>query len=180
MAIKIPKKKINKINLNPKHEVFCQYYAKNSSLFGNATMCYAAVYNYNLDNLSHEAVYEEQEEEGGYIKKIKIEDSPYDRAYNVCSVEGARLLRSPKINERVSQILLSILTPEQVDSEMAWVISQRQNLSAKNSAMREFNKLRGRIIDKFEINDIPIDSKDKNATNKVLADFLHGLTENSK
>jgi hypothetical protein len=66
------------IPLRPQHELFCQLYVKNEELFGNGTLCYAEAYNYKLETLSHE----ETRDEGGQL----IEDSEYDKAYNVCSV----------------------------------------------------------------------------------------------
>lgn len=123
-----------------RHELFCQYFTKNESLFGNATLCYAEAYDYKLDALSHE---------GKWDKKGKlIEASEYDKAYNVCSVEGHRLLRMPKLQDRITLLLNEILRDDVVDSQLAKVIVQDGELRPKVAAIAEYNKLRGRITER--------------------------------
>lgn len=146
----IPKEKILK-TLNPKQEKFCRLYACNTKLFGNATMCYATAYGYDLESLSREAVYEDQKDEKGIFNKVKIQESPYDRAHQICRSSGFNLLTNSYINDRVNELLRNSLTDEEVDTEIAWVVKQREELGSKMSGIKEYNKLKARIKDKKEL-----------------------------
>lgn len=143
------KKKIKSKPLsNSRWELFCQFYVKNASIRMNATFCYAEAYEYDLDSLSStDAVYAENPKGG----TILVEESSYRKAYNTCSVEGHRLLRTPKINDRLTILLNELLTNKQVDAELAKVIIQDRELPAKVNAIREYNKLNQRIIEKSDI-----------------------------
>jgi len=129
--------------LKPQHELFCQLYVKNEELFGNATLCYAEAYNYKLDTLSHE----ESRDEFGQL----IEASEYDRAYNTCSVDGSKLLRNAKVQERITKFLNEMLKDDIVDAQLAKVILQNDKLEPKVSAIREYNKIRQRITEKVDV-----------------------------
>lgn len=149
MAKKGSKKKKSKKaeKFNPKWELFCRYYTQNQALFGNATLCYAEAYSYKLDELSEVAVYETNEKD----EEVKVEDSEYVKAYNVCSVEGARLLRTPRIQARLTKLLNELLKDEIVDAQLAKTIMQDRKLDSKIAAIREYNKLRQRITDKLDL-----------------------------
>lgn len=164
-----PKQKVdsNKLNLNQK--TFCELYTKNSALFGNATICYGIAYGYELDTLSQESEWSEYDEFG---KREKLSDSPYDMAYNVCSVEGNRLLRNPKINEYINSLLNSMMTNEDADAELSWVMKQRTDMGPKVQALREFNKLKSRIVNNIEITGITIDKNKKEKANSIINSFL--------
>lgn len=123
--------------LTPKQERFCRLYAQNRELFGNATLCYATAYEYNLDSLDRKAVIDPETKE---ILKM----SDYDRACNVCAVGGKQLLRKPKIDQRVSELLREMLTPDIIDAEISRTILQNEDRSAKMRAISEFNKLQNR------------------------------------
>jgi hypothetical protein len=130
--------------LPPKQELFCSYYIENSELFGNATLCYAEAYEYKLDTLSQEEPLDAEQKPTG-------ERSEYDKAYNVCSVEGARLLRSPRIQARLNELLKSMFTDEIADREHMKVMLQNRDLPSKMAAIREFNKLKARITEKIDL-----------------------------
>lgn len=132
--------------LSPQREAFCRYYTQNTALFGNGTLSYAEAYKYELDTLSKEAVYE-TDEQG--IKKI-IEDSPFDRAYNVCSTESSKLLRNPKIDKRVIELLNDMLREEVVDARLAEIIKSGEDKDSIQ-AIKEFNKLKQRIVERKDI-----------------------------
>lgn len=134
--------------LNPKHELFCRFYVQNQALFGNATLSYAEAYDYKLDELSKEAVYSEPDENG---RREKLEPSDYDKAYHVCAVEGSRLLKMPDIQQLITELLNEMLKDDVVDSQLAKVILQDDDRKEKIAAIREYNKLRGRIIDKTKL-----------------------------
>jgi hypothetical protein len=144
-------------DLNIRREAFCQYYTKNQQLFGNATHSYAEAFSYRLDELSRD----DAKYKGKGAKRKLVEPSSYDKAYNVCAVEGARLLRNPKVQERITALLNELLRDDIVDSQLAKIITQDDDLQSKVRAINEYNKVRGRIIDKtrdvterFAIDDI--------------------------
>ncbi|HEY1757943.1 MAG TPA: hypothetical protein VGG72_21415 [Bryobacteraceae bacterium] len=129
--------------LKPQHEQFCQLYVKNEELFGNATLCYAEAYHYKLESLSHK---ETRDDDGNLI-----EASEYDRAYNVCSVQGHALLRTPKLQDRIYRLLNEMLKDDIVDAQLAKVILQDDKLEPKIAAIREYNKIRQRITEKVDL-----------------------------
>jgi hypothetical protein len=152
--------------LNPKNELFCRYYTQNSELFGNATHAYAEAFDYKLDTLSQKPVYSDPDEDGN---TEKIEDSEYDRACHVCAVEASRLLRKPEIQARITVFLNELLKDEIVDSQLAKLITQDADNTAKIAAVREYNKLRGRIIDKTQqVSRLPFGETDLSAVIAAL------------
>jgi hypothetical protein len=126
-AVKITKKKLESKNL--KHELFCRYYTQNESLFGNGTHSYAEAFGYKLDTLSKEVRYKVIKKGGQEIKN-KI-PSEYDAACLVCAVESHRLLRKPKIQARITDLLCEMLSDKVVDSQLVKVVMQDKELSAK-------------------------------------------------
>ena len=135
-----------KININ--HKRFCELYVKNQELFGNATLCYAIAFGFNLESLSQEAIYSDLDENG---HREKLEDSPYTKAYNTCSVNGKRLLSYAKINDYINELLNELMTDDNADAELAWVMHQRAELGPKIQAIREFNKVKGRITEHIDM-----------------------------
>lgn len=174
--MKKKKKDIEKIKreLTPKQKLFCYNYFKNNELFGNATLSYASAYGFKLDTLSIEAIYSEPDENG---KQEKLEDSPYDRAYEVCKNGGNRLLTNAHIDNYGSQLLRELMTPDEVDSELSWVLKQRKDMSPKVAAIREYNRLKNRVKDNPLIISIDDELKDKN--DKTLVEYLNGLRKNT-
>lgn len=108
--------------LNPKHELFCQLYVKNAELFGNATKCYAEAYGFKLDELSP------TDEETGE----PIGNSEYTIAERTSAVNGSKLLRSTKIQDRITILLNEMLKDVVVDAELAKVILQNNNPGSEN------------------------------------------------
>jgi hypothetical protein len=123
-------------------ELFCRYITQNSDTFGNGTLSYGLAFGYKLDELSREPEYE------GEGKKRKILPSEYDRACAVCATEAARLLRIPEVIARVRVLLNELLKDNVVDARLAEHIMQVDDGDLSLQGIREYNKLRGRIIDK--------------------------------
>ena len=126
--------------LTPKQELFCQYYTQHEATFGNATLSYAAAYNYDLGDIQ---IFDEA---GNHIFSKQ-----YQKKANVCAVEGHRNLRRPKVKARIDALLAQLLKDEIVDGQLAKVIMQDAKLESKVAAIREYNKVRGRIIDKTKV-----------------------------
>lgn len=111
--------------LNPRQEKFVRLYTQNDELFGNATLSYAEAYGYNLDEMV-----------GDERKKM----------YDSCSAQSSRLLRIDKIQKRKIELLNELLKNEIVDAKLAELIKGGDMM-----AIREYNKLKGRITDKMDI-----------------------------
>lgn len=136
-----------KLNLN--QDLFCRFYTENFVLRGNATRCYAEAYGYDLDSYSKDdAVYSGK----GRNRKVLIESS-FTRAEHICAVNGNKLLRNAEIQKRILKLYNDMLKDEVVDGELTRLIMQNDEYSAKASAIREYNKLKGRIIDKKLLTD---------------------------
>lgn len=125
---------------NARRELFCQYYAKGEGTFGNATLSYSAAYEIELGDVT------KLDKHGNVVV-----ERDYTGSYNTCSVNGTRLLRIAHVQQRVTALLNELLKDEIVDAELAKVIKQDGDLQPKVQAIREYNKLRGRIIDKTKI-----------------------------
>lgn len=169
--------------LKAKRELFCRYYTQNAALFGNATLSYAEAFDYKLDELpDDDAVYEQSEnEETGETERGRLlQPSSYDRAYHVCGVESSKLLKKPEMQDRITVLLNELLKDEVVDSQLAKLIKQDRDNTAKVAAIREYNKLRGRIIDKTQqINRLPFGESDLSAVIATLPqerqDHFYGI-----
>ncbi len=127
--------------------MFCRAYVLNESTRRNAVFSYDFAFEKHLDEQpKDDAVYEEgwEDEEGNTHKGKLLTPSSYDRCYNVCGVEGHKLLKKPKISKRITKLLNEMLTDEFVDGELTKVIAQDDELSPKVRGIEEFNKLRKR------------------------------------
>jgi len=113
-----------KDKLKPKEELFCQYYATGGSgSFGNGRKSYSLAFG----------------------KKIETE-----KQKKVCDTLSLRLLGKVGILTRINGLLNKLINDEVVDRELAFTMTQRDNLHAKVSAISEYNKVRGRIITKIK------------------------------
>lgn len=110
--------------LTPKQELFCQLYASDKEFFGNGVQSYIEAYEIDLSK------------RGAY-------KSAASSAYN--------LLINTDILKRIDQLLeVNGLNDQAVDKELAFVIMQKADLSAKTAAIREYNKLKARVINKHD------------------------------
>ena len=147
---------MKKENLNPKQELFCQLYVNNRETFGNATLAYAQAYGLEAK-----------------IDGTEEQKSAYWSA-NAC---GSQLLVKPSIKSRVVKLLNNLLKDDIVDSELAKVITQDNELSSKVSAIREYNKLKQRIVDNINLNlvkPLPIGTQ-----TKAKIKELYGIKRNN-
>jgi len=139
--------------LNLKQDLFCQYFVKNSELRGNATLCYAEAYGYDLDSMSteNERVQEWDENKEAYVEVEKHGTSERARAETVCSSNGRYLLRNHRVQDYITKLYNELLRDDVVDRELAKVILQDDKLESKVSGIREYNKLKKRITDLIEV-----------------------------
>ncbi len=139
--------------------MFCQLYFLHKDYRGNGTLSYAIAYDYDLDSLSDTdgpcleyeeklGVHEGEEEKHVLADRcIRHEPSERRKAENVCANAASRLLRTSKILLRRKELLNNFLKDEDVDAEMAELILDDVNPSAKLGAIKEYNHLRKRTTD---------------------------------
>lgn len=157
------------MDLTPQQDLFCRYYTQNTELFGNGTLAYGEAYDYNLDELSKEKPVLETDEQG---VPTKFGDSEYQLACNVCAVQASKLLRLPKIQNRVRVLLNEFLRDDVVDAQLARIIMEGDD-NDRIAAIKEYNKLRQRIIDK---QDITSNGEPINSINYIVPDGTNSQT----
>jgi hypothetical protein len=113
------------IKLNQQQEKFCQLYATDREFFGNGVETYLEVYD---------------------INKTK------PNWYKTACAAASRLLSNVKVCERISELLEENgLNDVHVDKQLLFLINQYSDFSSKIAAIREYNKLKQRIIEKTDI-----------------------------
>ena len=108
-------KAITKNKLTAKQEKFCQIYARNKDCFGNGVQSFYKAFPKN---------------------KIK---------YNSVKTEAYRMLTNPLLVERIRELIDIYISDEVADKELGTVILQYANLPSKVAAIREYNKVKGRL-----------------------------------
>lgn len=112
-------------NLLPKQELFCQLYATHQEFFGNGVQSYIEAYE---------------------------PDTTKPNWYKTACSAASRLLSNVKVIERINAILEETgLNDAAVDKQMAFLITQHADFTNKLGAIKEYNKVKGRIIDKKDI-----------------------------
>lgn len=134
-------------SLTEKQELFCQYYTQVASSFGNATLSYSLAYGYDLDTAPDDDYIEEKLEDGTY-KLTK--PSTKKRYENICAVNGSRLLRNTKIDKRVRTLLNDLMDEKIIDARLVEIIMKGEDKDSIQ-AIKEFNKLKQRIVEKKDI-----------------------------
>lgn len=72
-----------------------------------------------------------------------------DKQKGVCDQLAWRLLSKVKIISYCDELLDKLINNDVADRELAFAMTQRDNLHAKVSAIGEYNKVRGRITQKI-------------------------------
>jgi phage terminase small subunit len=110
--------------LNPKQEMFCQFYASDREFFGNGTQSYIESY------------------EPDQTKK---------NWYNVARSRASELLTNPNVLNRINELFEARgLNDSFVDKQLELLITQNADFKSKVSAIREYNALKKRITQKVE------------------------------
>jgi hypothetical protein len=118
------KREEHRDTLNQKQEKFCQLYASEVEFFGNGTQSYIEAYGI---------------------------DTSKPGAYNGARASASELLTKPNILKRIDELLeVDGLNDQAVDKELAFVILQKADLGSKVAAIREYNKLKTRVITKLD------------------------------
>ncbi len=113
-----------KTGLTLQMEEFCQLYATNREFFGNGTQAYI------------EAYYIDVNKPGKYRSAI---------------ANASRLLTKDNILRRINELLkLDTLNDSSADRTLAFWMEQRAHPTVSMDAVKEYNKLKGRITEKVE------------------------------
>jgi hypothetical protein len=118
---------------NLEWELFCQNFVKNPETFNNGMRTLAFVRNQNPDK-------NEDEDEKTHFNRI-----------NVLRNNASRLLTKANIEQRIRFLFLELFDEVEVDKQLSKVIQQDNSWSSKVDAIREFNKLKQRIVEKTDI-----------------------------
>lgn len=115
---------VNALFLSEKELEFCRVYTAPGEFFGNGTHAYLEAYKPDLTKKNW---------------------------YANARQSAAQITKRQSICNRINELLdKGGLNNEFVDSQLLFVIQQHEDLAAKVAAIKEFNKLRQRIIDKQE------------------------------
>lgn len=120
---KKPVQKKEKLNL--KQEAFCQLYVMpDKDFYGNGVECYLEAYG---------------------------ADKSKPNWYKIACTDASRLLSNAKVCERINELLSAGgLNDEFVDKQLLYMITQHADGSMKLGALREYNKLKQRIVEKID------------------------------
>jgi len=152
--------------LTANQERFCINYTQNYELFGNATLSYAEAFDFDLESqptndaqyrFEDGTIYAEYELEDIDIKSEyhiskgkKIQDSSYKRMYDNVSTYASKLRRNLKIQSRCRDLLNEFMNDKVIDARLTEIILDGDS-TASIQAIKEYNKLRQRIIDRKDI-----------------------------
>lgn len=113
-----------KDELNPKQKRFCELYATDREFFGNGVETYIEVYN---------------------------PDTSKPNWYKSACASASQILSNIKVCEYINDLLSDGgLNDQFVDKQLLFLINQHEDKKAKINAIREYNKLKQRIIDKID------------------------------
>lgn len=113
------------IKLNPKQELFCKLYATETEFFGNGVQSYIEAY-------------EPDQTKPNWYK-------------SACS-SASRMLSNVKLVTRINEILEQTgLNDTFIDKQLSFLITQHADFTNKLGAIKEYNKLKQRIVDKKDI-----------------------------
>lgn len=136
---------LNDYGLTEKQEMFCQYYAQLSDLYGNGTWSYALGFGHDLENANRHNF--DKDEKGLDIPRT----SDYDKMANMCAVEANRLLRNPKIIERVRDIKSTWFEDDKIIDTRIMDIIQRGKDTDAIAAIKHRNELKQRVTKKLDV-----------------------------
>lgn len=78
--------------------------------------------------------------------------------YNTAKVEASKYLTNPNILARINELLdASWLNDEFVDKQLLKLLTQEIDFTNKLWAIKEYNKLKQRIVDKSEVDNTVVD-----------------------
>lgn len=130
---KIEERKLGEPLKDVMNEMFCQYYAGAGKTFGNEVWSYVLANDVKIP-----------------ITEFSKLDKKEKKQYKVAATQAWKLLKKGEIKQRCNEILDSHIKHEIVDRETVRVILQNRELGPKVAAIREYNDVNQRIIEKHE------------------------------
>lgn len=129
-------------SLNPRQKLFCRYFAGlgERRLLANATASYVEAYS---------------------IKESKKSCAAARRS-------ASDLLTNPDIKATINRLFKEQFQSDVFDNELLKAALQDDDLSAKVQAIREFNRLKGRIVNKLKLR---ADIRKPDLTDKQMRDM---------
>lgn len=123
MELVVKETRIEKRKLNLRQEKFCEVYcSQDSELFGNGVQAYVVAYE---------------------------PDQKKPNWYKTACTRASQLLSSIKIIDRINILLEETgFNDAFVDKQLSFLITQHADFQSKLGAVKEYNKLKGRIIEK--------------------------------
>ncbi len=112
--------------LNLKQKLFCDLYVSgDKEFFGNGVQAYIEAYQ---------------------------PDKTKPNWYKRCCVDASKLLGNPKVIDEINKLLeINGLNDVAVDKQLSFLIAQHADFGSKISAIREYNKLKARIVARQDI-----------------------------
>lgn len=112
-------------DLTPKQRLFCELYVSEKEFFGNGVQSYIEAYD---------------------------PDQTAKNWYKSACASASRLLRNVKVTKEINRLLeVQGLNDEAVDKQLSFLITQHADFGSKVQAIKEYNKLKQRIITKTDI-----------------------------
>lgn len=130
--------------MTDRNKVFIKYYTKQGDTFLNATLSYAEAYDYKLDELSQ---IREKDSNGNEIPR----SSEYEKAYQVCSANGHRLLLNDEIGKAKDEALIEMFNNDNVFDAKIAEITERGKYTDAIQAIKHRNELKQRVTKKLDI-----------------------------
>lgn len=157
-VVKVSKKKEKKVSvkieelkekgLTLQQETFCQLFASDREFFGNGTQSYIEAYDVDLSK------------KGAYLN---------------AKAAAHENLTKPYLLKRINELLeLRGLNDTFVDKQLELVITQNAEFPSKIAAIKEYNKLKKRTVDRVELD---INRPFKDLTDEELQEALVEATK---
>jgi len=167
--------RVNKVDkLSPQKRLFVYFYTGSrgdTECFGNAKRSYMRAYGFwekliKIDDkigeipLDDRYIYVTVEDDGDGPPRTEKQESPeykklQEERYRidrVCEVQGSRLLNTKEVFEAAQDEFKRVHdTASVVDTELGFLIRQRENLPSKMAAIKEYNKKEGRVKERLDI-----------------------------
>lgn len=111
--------------LSLQQQAFCELYSSDREFFGNGTQSYIEAYDI---------------------------DTSKPNAYKVAQASASRLLSNVIILNKINELLeLRGLNDAFIDKQLEFLVTQNAELSTKLAAIKEYNKLKSRILERSEV-----------------------------
>lgn len=115
---------LEKYGLTLQQELFCQYYTSPTEFYGNGVHSYLAAYGLDTANISH---------------------------YNTAKSAACGLLVKPHVLKRIDSLMEEKgFNDQNADKQLLFLMSQHSDFNSKLGAIREYNKIKGRITQKID------------------------------